>query len=324
MSTLHHHDTRSLRVPLLITLFVCMASLLVLVSGAGTSPTAAAITPETQREHAPDLNTRDTATIRIMTWNIRYDNPDDGIHAWPRRRDELLTFVLSKDPDILCIQEGLQSQVEFLKDGMAGFDRRGVGRDDGKQSGEYSAIYFRSARFGCRADGTFWLSPTPSVPGKGWDAACMRIVTWAQLHDSVTKTEFYVFNTHFDHEGVQARIHSARLLRLKIGGIARNRPFVLAGDFNSTDSDSAYRILTSRDGTSPCLEDAIRRSVTPHRGPRATFTGFELKDPGQGERIDYLFVSDSVLVNGHCTCIARRPAGFLSDHLPVCADIVPR
>lgn len=314
----------STRTSKLIALFTCAVSFVVLVPRAYALPPAAVHAIGVQQHHAPDRSAPHAATIRIMTWNIRYDNPDDGIHAWPGRRDELLSFVLSKDPDLLCIQEGLHSQVEFLKDGLGGFDRRGVGRDDGGQSGEYSAIYFKKGRFACRADGTFWLSSTPSLPGKGWDAACTRIVTWVQLLDTVTKSEFYVFNTHFDHEGVQARIHSARLLRLKIREIARDRPFVVVGDFNSVETDSAYRILTSHKGAPPYLGDAIRRTATPHRGPLATFTGFEIKDPDPGERIDYVFVSDSVLVRNHCTYIARRPAGYLSDHLPVCVDIVLR
>ncbi len=263
----------------------------------------------------------DAPTLRIMTWNIRYNNPDDGIHAWPKRSEELLSYVLSQRIDLLCIQEGLHPQVVFLKDGQKGFDVCGVGRDDGKEKGEYSAIYFNKARFGYLADGTFWLSPTPSVPSIGWDAALPRIVTWVRLYDSLSAAAFYVFNTHFDHMGVQARENSARLLRRRIGEIAGKSPFVLAGDFNSVVTDAPYRILTSNDGDRPYLTDAMQRAITPHRGPSATFTGFEIKDPDPGECIDYLFVSESVQVRSHCTCVARRPDGYLSDHLPVLAEI---
>jgi len=263
----------------------------------------------------------DTPTLRIMTWNIRYDNPDDGIHAWPKRSKELLSYIQSQRIDLLCVQEGLHAQVVFLKDGQKGFDVCGVGRDDGKEKGEYSAIYFNEARFGYLADGTFWLSPTPSVPSMGWDAALPRIVTWVRLYDSLSAAIFTVFNTHFDHMGVQARENSARLLRSKIGEIAGKSQFILAGDFNSGVTDAPYLILTSRDGDPPYLTDAMQRAITPHRGPSATFTGFAIKDPDPGDRIDYLFVSESVQVDSHCTCVARRPEGYLSDHLPVLVEL---
>ena len=270
---------------------------------------------------APDTVAGDSGAVRIMTWNIRCNSPGDGIHAWPQRRDEFLSFLLFQQPDIFCIQEGLPDQVAFLRDGLRGFDMRGVGRDDGKVKGEHSAIYFNGARFVSSADGTFWLSPTPSVPGKGWDAALPRIVTWVRLVDSSTASILYVFNTHFDHIGTEARENSARLLRSKIGEIAGRFPVVVAGDFNSVDTDLPYRILTSPDLATPRLEDAIRRSVTPHRGPSATFTGFELVDPVSGPRIDYLFVSESLSVLRHWTCLAQGTSGFLSDHLPVVIEI---
>lgn len=263
----------------------------------------------------------DTSTVRIMTWNIRYDNPDDGIHAWPNRRDELCSFIRTQRVDLLCIQEGLHQQVEFLRDGLPGFDVRGVGRDDGREKGEYSAIYFNQTRFSCLEGGTFWLSPTPRVPSTGWDAALPRIVTWTKLHDSLTSTVVVVFNTHFDHVGVQARDSSATLLRQMIAAIAGTAPFILAGDFNSTDSDTPYGILTSHKGVLPDLYDTFNRASTPFQGPLSTFVGFEGNEAATGGRIDYLFVSEKVSVQRHRVIDARRAQGYLSDHLPVLAEI---
>lgn len=261
------------------------------------------------------------SVLRIMTWNIRYDNPDDGIHTWALRKEKLSAFIRSQGVDLLCIQEGLESQVAFLKESHPGFDVRGVGRDDGKAKGEYSAIYFNKSRFGCLAAGTFWLAPTPLVPSRGWDAALPRIVTWVRLHDSLTATDFTVFNTHFDHMGVVARDSSAALLRRKIAEIAGTSPFLLAGDFNSVDTDTPFRMLTSRNSTLPALYDALTRSISPPGGPAFTFTGFNVKDPESGERIDYVFVSDGVRVLSHSTHAARRTEGYLSDHLPVAVDV---
>jgi endonuclease/exonuclease/phosphatase family metal-dependent hydrolase len=264
----------------------------------------------------------DSLIIRMMTYNIRYDNPEDGIFAWAKRRDELLSFVLSERLDILCIQEGLHGQVLFLKNGQPGFDFRGVGRDDGKEQGEYSAIFFNAVRFRCLRDGTFWLSPHPEIPGRGWDAALPRIVTWVELRDSVTKKIFFVFNTHFDHQGVRARENSARLIRSKIPAIAGGFPVILAGDFNSRGEELPRKILVAGGEGSPDLADAMDVSREPHQGPVSTYTGFVFKDPEPGNRIDWILVGKAVGVRSHRTLIARSVQGYLSDHLPVVAELI--
>jgi endonuclease/exonuclease/phosphatase family metal-dependent hydrolase len=269
----------------------------------------------------PHAVSADNPEVRIMTWNIRYDNPDDGVHAWPKRRDTLAAFVRSQNPDVFCIQEGLVGQVNFLKESLSGFEVRGIGRDDGKEKGEFSAIYFKKFRFTCLADGTFWLSPSPSTPSKGWDAALPRIVTWVKLQDSLTAATFLVFNTHFDHMGVQARDSSAILIRRMISTIAGNLPYLVTGDFNSTETDSPYKLLTSRESSLPILIDAAQSTQTPHQGPLATFTGFDIKKPDPGEQIDYIFGEKSIRANAHRTLIAHRAEGFLSDHLPVMAIV---
>ena len=266
----------------------------------------------------------DAAAVRVMTWNIRYDNPGDGVHAWPERRDELLSTVSARQVDVLCIQEGLKHQVGFLKDGLTGFDVRGVGRDDGKEQGEYAAIYFRRSRFTCRDAGTFWLSPTPEVPSKGWDAALPRIVTWVRLFDSLARGEVYVFNTHFDHQGVEAREQSAALIREKVRVLAGSTPFVLTGDFNAGEKDSCYRILVSRSGRPPFFHDAMHQTLVPHAGPGVSYTGFPFVSDIPRERIDFIFVNDAAQVRRHAILDARRGPGYISDHLPVIADIILR
>jgi endonuclease/exonuclease/phosphatase family metal-dependent hydrolase len=280
-------------------------------------------------DHSPRLEgdetlaAHDTAgrIIRVMTYNIRYDNPDDGLFAWANRRNDLLSYVRLQHPDLLCIQEGLHRQVTFLNLGLPGFEYRGVGRDDGKEQGEYSAIFFNTHRFRCVKDGTFWLSPTPEIPGKAWDAALPRIVTWVQLRDSVSGKLLFVFNTHFDHQGVQARENSARLLRAKLSEIARTVPLILTGDFNADEKDSPHAILVSPDGNSTGLIDAFDASVIPHTGPRSTFSGFEGREDKEGNRIDWILVSHGVKVLNHATLLPRFATGYLSDHHPVIAEV---
>jgi endonuclease/exonuclease/phosphatase family metal-dependent hydrolase len=305
----------------LIGLIACAAMLATLVRTPGHSGESGVMRGGRPIPAQRDVASSSSDVIRIMTWNIRFNNPEDGVHAWPNRRDTLLAYVLSWKPDILCIQEGLKDQVEFLKEGLQGFDMRGVGRDDGKERGEYSSIYFRAARFVLLGYGTFWLSPTPTVPGKGWDAALPRIVTWVRLVDTSAARTVCVFNTHFDHQGMEARGKSAQLLRRRIAEVAYRSPVIVAGDFNAVETDPPYLIMTSADVPGPRLEDAQRVSLAPSRGPKGTFTGFQIKDQESGERIDYLFVSRPLQVLSYITCDARRREGFLSDHLPVVADI---
>ena len=139
--------------------------------------------------------------MNVVTYNIRYNNPDDKENSWPNRRDDVLKLLKGHKADIFDVQEALYDQVMDLKDGMKGFDYVGVGRDDGNINGEFSAIFYNSNRYVLLENGTFWLSKTPKIPSKSWDAALNRICTWARLRELETHKTFYVFNTHFDHQG---------------------------------------------------------------------------------------------------------------------------
>lgn len=258
----------------------------------------------------------DTSVLTIMTYNIRYDNPADGVHSWSRRRAEVVDFLRSRAPDILCIQEALHSQVSDLQQGLGRYAYRGVGRDDGNTSGEYSALFFDAGRFICLEANTVWLSPTPAFPSTGWDAALPRIVSWVRLSDTLTGKTFTVFNTHFDHAGPEARAKSATMLRSLVHEHAAGGPAVVAGDFNCQDNELPYSILVRTDGLRP-LRDARTVSSAAPAGPLGTFSGFSPNDSIDGPRIDYIFVTEDVSVQSYETLLARRPNGFLSDHLPV-------
>jgi endonuclease/exonuclease/phosphatase family metal-dependent hydrolase len=257
-----------------------------------------------------------------MTYNIRFDNPGDGIHAWDKRKDSLLVFLRSEHLAILCIQEGLHRQVNFLKEKLPNVAYRGVGREDGRTQGEYSAVFLDTTRFVPLRHGTFWLSPQPDTPSIGWDAALPRIVTWVHLRDGTTNKSFFVFNTHFDHQGVKARENSALLLRAKIRDIAGASPSIVTGDFNAAETERPYQILVSRDDPSLHLLDSRYISRKPPEGPLTTFTGFEITQPLTGDRIDFIFVTGSLHVLDYRTIPARRAAGYLSDHLPVVVDVL--
>ncbi|MDZ7717196.1 MAG: endonuclease/exonuclease/phosphatase family protein [Balneolaceae bacterium] len=261
--------------------------------------------------------------IRVMSFNIRYDNPEDGPDAWPNRKDFVASTIQFHKSDIIGIQEGLVHQLHDLDGFLGEFDRVGVGRDDGKEAGEFSAIYYKANRFEPIKTETFWLSETPDVTGsKSWDAAITRIVTWAYFRDNVNNENFYLFNTHFDHRGVEARINSAKLIVEKIEEIAGDEPVVLTGDFNTTDDREPYSILTEtdREGSDLVLYDGFYHSENGHHGPTSTSNGFEEIRPDR--RIDYIFVNDGFKVTYHGILADVRDGHFPSDHLPVLAEIV--
>ncbi len=255
-----------------------------------------------------------SASVRILSFNIRYNNPADGPDAWPHRIAAVARLMRSAD--LIGVQEALPGQLADLEDRLEGFDWIGVGRADGEEEGEFSAIFYRTDRFALLDRDTFWLYETPDVRGSvGWDAAMERIVTWGKFRDRRTGRVFFHFNTHFDHRGERARRESARLLVRKIGAIAGAAPVLVTGDFNATDTSATYRILTE------ALRDARAVSATPPTGPNSTWNGFEKIAPGR--RIDYIFVRGPVRVLGHAILAERRPNGrFPSDHLPVRAEVV--
>jgi endonuclease/exonuclease/phosphatase family metal-dependent hydrolase len=247
--------------------------------------------------------------INILSYNIRYNNPGDSVNAWPNRKDWVKDLVDFYDTDILCVQEALHEQVEYLlKDSR--FALEGVGRDDGKTKGEYTAIYYDKTRFSKKASGNFWLSETPEKPSKGWDAHIIRICTWVRLLDNTTKKEFYVFNTHYDHMGVNARLKSSELLRRKIGEIAGKLPVFLAGDLNTAPDTPPITELKG------FLKDAKEVSKAKPYGPEGTFNGFKFNAELK-ERIDYIFVNDKIEVLKFAVLSDSKNQRYPSDHLPV-------
>lgn len=258
--------------------------------------------------------------LHVMTFNIRYNNPGDSLNAWPYRIDKAVSQIRFHDTHLLGIQEALHGQVVDLQQGLPSFRYVGVGRDDGKQAGEYSAIFYDTTRLQAMQSQTFWLSQTPDVPGsKSWDAAITRVVTWARFKDKKTGTEFFAFNTHFDHRGQEARKESARMLLDRIHKIAGNMPVVLTGDFNAQPADEPIKILTDPTALMQ-VKDTKALSRQPHYGPTGTFNGFGPKEVNN-EPIDYIFIRNDVRVLRHATLSQTWQGLFSSDHFPVFATV---
>jgi len=258
--------------------------------------------------------------LNVMTFNIRYNTKNDSLNAWPYRKDNAASQVLFHQVHILGVQEALHEQIMDLTQSLAQYKYTGVGRDDGKTKGEYSAIFYDTTRLKLLESSTFWLSLTPSVPGsKGWDANITRIVTWAKFRDTKNKKLFFVFNTHFDHIGQEARRESAKLLKQKVKEIAGSMPTIITGDFNAKPSDDPIKILTDVKDIDHFI-DTKAISKTPHYGPAGTFNGFASKERDP-EPIDFVFVKGKWKVLQHATLSQSWGGRFSSDHFPVFARL---
>ena len=251
--------------------------------------------------------------INIITYNIRLNVASDGVNAWPNRKENVKALVKFHDADILCVQEALPEQFDAILEN-SNFDVVGVGREDGKRKGEFSAVYFDKDRFTKKDGGTFWLSETPNVPSKGWDAALNRVCSWVRLYDKLNKKEFLVFNTHYDHVGVKARIESAKLLKQKIQEIAPKLPVVFTGDLNVTPETEAIATIKS------FLIDAKEISQEPPYGPNGTFNAFDFNSDLKN-RIDYIFVNRGFKVQKFAVLSDSKDKRYPSDHLPVFARL---
>ncbi len=255
-----------------------------------------------------------------MSFNIRLNTAADSLNAWPYRKDNAASQVLFHGVHLLGVQEALHNQMVDLKERLPRYKYVGVGRDDGKEKGEYSALFYDTTRLQVLQSGTFWLSQTPEVPGsKGWDAAITRIVSWAQFRDKANRKTFYGFNTHFDHMGKEARRESAKLLLQRVASIAGKSPAIVTGDFNATPEDEPIRVVT--DKSNPLhLVDATSISKTPHYGPTGTFNGFGAKEKGNLP-IDYIFLKGPWNVKKHAALSQTWGGRFASDHFAVLAVV---
>ena len=254
--------------------------------------------------------------LHVMSFNIRLNVASDSANAWPHRKDFVASQILFHDAHIVGVQEALHNQMVDLSERLKGFKYVGVGRNDGKERGEYSAIFYDTARLQVLKSETFWLSQTPTVPGsKSWDAAITRVVTWAQLRDKRSGKTFFAFNTHFDHMGKVARAESARLLKQRVKEVAGNSPVVITGDFNSAPTDEPIQVLLS---APDAFTNAKSVSMAPHYGPTGTFTGFQQKETTD-DPIDFIFIKNGFKVLKHATLSQTWGGRFSSDHFPVLA-----
>lgn len=258
-----------------------------------------------------NINAQD---VSVMTYNIKLDYPKEGENSWTNRKPFFINQLKFYTPDILGVQEVLPNQMKDMDSLLVDYNFVGVGRDDGKDKGEYSAIFYNKKMFKVLKSSTFWLSDTPENVSMGWDAVCNRVCTYALLKKKKTNKKLWVFNTHFDHVGAEARKNSAILIIKKIKEInTNNLPVVLMGDFNMEAAHESIQYVKTY------LKDSQEISKIVF-GPTGTYNGFNFNEPVT-RRIDFIFVSPRVNVNKYAVLSDSKDCKYPSDHLPVYVDI---
>ncbi|GAA4456353.1 endonuclease/exonuclease/phosphatase family protein [Novipirellula rosea] len=255
-------------------------------------------------------------TTRLMTYNIRYMNPNDGPDHWDHRVDAVAETI--KGADIIGLQEATRKQIDDLASRLPEFQWYGVGRSDGKDGGEFSPVFWRRDQFEVTRKGTFWLGPDPQAVGENaWGANLPRICSWVEIKSKDNATALLLMNTHFDHQSATARENSAYLLRTKASEIRGELPVVVMGDLNATPQSKPLQNLLAENGEGVRFFDAIELSDSEPTGPSGTFNGF--KAIRANGKIDFILLSDpKSSVVSHQTLDPKTAAGrFASDHQPI-------
>lgn len=254
------------------------------------------------------------AQMEVMTYNVRYLNETDGENSWSKRKDDLAKQLQFHEPGFLGVQEAVKEQLEHFQDHLENYKYLGEGRDGG-QKGEFTAIFYDTRKFEELESGTFWLSETPEMPSMGWDAAYPRICTYAKFRSKDSGKEFWVFNTHFDHQGIEARKKSSRFILEKIEEFNKeDLPALLMGDFNLEPETEEIQFLSDE------MEDS-KAVAQLSFGPEGTFNGYKFMEP-VNRRIDYIFLSKGDFeVLKYAVLSESKDLKYPSDHLPVLLEL---
>ncbi|MGB1020081.1 MAG: endonuclease/exonuclease/phosphatase family protein [Flavobacteriaceae bacterium] len=254
------------------------------------------------------------STLHVISYNIRYNNPNDGDNHWDFRKETIANFILKEQPDVFGMQEVTHLQLLDLIEEWSEYDYLGVGREDGMTKGEYSPVFYKTEKYKVLAFDTFWLSETPDTISVGWDAALERICSYAHLEAHQNKKRFWIFNTHFDHRGELARAEAVKLLLKTIKQLnVTNDPVVVTGDFNLTPDTSPIGEITS------LFEDAYTFTKDP-KSKQGTYNGFDATQFGD-RRIDYIFTQRFSVKEAAHVPLKTPWEGWASDHHPVQAKL---
>lgn len=261
--------------------------------------------------------------ITVATYNLRYSIEGnfkrDSARGedWVSRGPVAAAQIRYHEFEIFGTQECLLHQLEDLVEWLPGYTYIGVGRDDGKQTGEHAAIFYKRDRFKVIESGDFWLSETPDKPSKGWDATCCnRLCSWALFEEQQSGKRFYVFNAHYDHQGVKARVESSKLVLKRIDEIAGDHPVIFMGDLNGDHESEWYNFLE----TSEELQDTFNMVDDPY-AVNGSYNGFGRRTESK-RIIDHVFVSKHFEAAKWGILTDTFHGRFPSDHFPVVVDLI--
>lgn len=253
--------------------------------------------------------------MNIATYNLRYANTTDVGNLWGDRKQAVVDLIQYHQFDLFGVQEAVKLQLEDLKTAMPEFDYYGVGRDDGKSAGEHSSVFYKRDRFELLDKGDFWLSQTPDRPGFGWDSKFNRICSWVKLKDKKSKKTFFVFNAHYDHQGMVARAESSKLVLKKINEIAGDAAVVFMGDLNGGRDTPWYLSLAN----SGLLKDSFSLIDRPYQ-LSGSFNGFNTNEVRK-DVIDHVFVSNHFKPVRWAVLTDTYFGKYPSDHFPVAVEV---
>ena len=259
--------------------------------------------------------------VDALTFNIRFDNANDGDNAWPKRKAMVGEWVKSESPDVIGLQEALRHQIDDIKKVATAYSEYGVGRDDGKSKGEHCTVLYLKDRFKLdkKDCGTFWFSDTPEkIASKSWGNEIPRICTWVRLIEKKTNKGFYVYNVHYDHRSQPSRLGASKLIIEKISKRKQsNEPIILMGDFNAAENNPAIKIFKEE----PLKLLDTFRVVKPDEEMVKTFHGFR-GGSYPGGKIDHVFILPSTAKISSASIVRfNKNKRYLSDHYPVRAKL---
>ncbi len=258
-----------------------------------------------------DTSALSAGEIRIMSANVRCLNPQDlGKKSWFYRADLILKNIEAEAPTVIGFQEVTKWQYAYLCDTLSGYDSVITYRDDTLYS-EGCPVFYNTSLYNLKDKGSFWLSETPEVMSKGWDAACYRICSYVILEEKENGKQFVVFNTHLDHVSDTARINGIRVVLDKIaqfGGL----PSVIIGDLNAAEDSETYRSVTEN------FLDAKYQLENPQISATYQNWGTELDRPC----IDYCMISKTgFTVNSYKVVQTTYDGVYPSDHFPLSVSL---
>jgi endonuclease/exonuclease/phosphatase family metal-dependent hydrolase len=256
-----------------------------------------------------DFEPKSEDTLRIMSFNIRCTNV--GRDTWEDRIGIVTDTMVNSKADSIGVQEATPEWMATLKETLTDYDYVGVARDDGKNQGEYSAVFYLKDKYNLVDSGNFWLSETPEKPSLGWDAACIRICTWAVLENKETKEQYVHVNSHFDHEGIKAREESVKMILAHIEEY-KDLPVVFTADMNVVEGSDNYVQFTK------VLHDTKYQA----KDTMDYLTYHDTKpSKHEDEIIDYVMVNDNFNALTYKVVTAGVDERYVSDHFPVYADL---